>query len=196
MSGVAENKFLVLGDNTDERVDELLGSIIPKKYQKMYVLNLNNHSTSRMGVLKSKMNDFLKNQSIFMNYPKVLIAKDLNYSNENIQIIYSKMLSLLPDNMVMIASCSNTIDLPKNIVMDSSIVYVDNMMSKISDSEFWEWLNSENKVLHRYQVIDYLNRNFLLKYVNSVEYSYLQERIDTKSSNCKDELKKLILKTI
>jgi hypothetical protein len=196
MFGKNENKYLIIGDRTSEKVDEILSDRIPKRYQKMYVLNLNNYSTTRLGTLKSKMNDFLKNQSIFMNYPKVLVAKDLNYSNENIKLIYSKMLSLLPNNMLMIASCSSTNQIPKNIILDSTIIYVENEMKKIDREEFWEWLNVDSKELHNVQIKDYLNREFMSKYMRKEEYTYMNSILDSKSSNMRDEIKKLILKMV
>ena len=196
MFGKNENKYLIIGEKTSDKVDEILTERIPKRYQKMYVLNLNNYSTTRLGTLKSKMNDFLKNQSIFMNYPKVLVAKDLNYSNENIKLIYSKMLSLLPNNMLMIASCSSTNQIPKNIILDSTIVYVENEMKKIDREEFWEWLNVDSKELHDVQIKDYLNREFMSKYMRREEYIHMNSILDSKSSNMRDEIKKLILKLV
>lgn len=191
-----ENKILVIGENTENRVNEIIESYVPKKSQKMFVLNLNQYSTSRLSTLKTKMNDFIKNQPIFNNYPKILVAKDLNYSNENIQLVYSKMISLLPDDMIMIASCTSTANLPKNIVIISNIIHVDSDNIELNNEEFWSWVNNESIYLKPNLVSNYIDKNFLEDYMREYKFGFFQKMCDMKASNMRNEFQKLILKTI
>lgn len=194
---IRENKKVLLIEKNREKLDMLIEDILDriynKKKRKLYVMELNFENSIKLGELKKNVKDFLGNRSIFANYPKMLLVRNLDLANHNIEDVYSKVVYMNND-VLFLASSTSLHNISKSVISNSKIIWNLSEERDISKEEFYYWLNHIDSTVPEDRVLKYIN-TMLLDYEDHFdELEKFNEIVDSKTSVFRDECLKLMLK--
>lgn len=194
---IRENKKVLLIEKNREKLDmlieDILDRIYDKKKRKLYVMELNFENSIKLGELKKNVKDFLGNRSIFANYPKMLLVRNLDLANHNIEDVYSKVVYMNND-VLFLASSTSLHNISKSVISNSKIIWNLSEERDISEEEFYYWLNHIDSTVPEDRVLKYINTMLLDYEEHFDELEKFNEIVDSKTSVFRDECLKLMLK--
>jgi hypothetical protein len=181
--------------------EQIIDSIIPRNQRSLFLMELNFENCIKLIDLRISVNDFIKNRSIFSTYPKILLVRNIDLTNQSIRHIYSKIISI-NHNVIMITSSLNISNVPSQVVAQSDIYWCKNKKSPITEKDFYKWINNRYQYstnISKKDILYYLNNNWLSNIKNDNEnfekINNFNIITETHSTNFHDECIKLILKT-
>ena len=191
-----DKKVLLIEKNREKLnslIDDMLDRIYDNKKRKLYVMELNFENSIKLGELKKNVKDFLGNRSIFANYPKMLLVRNLDLANKNIEDVYGKVVYMNND-VLFLASVTSLHNISKSVMFNSKIIWNHSEEKDINKEDFYYWLNHIDSTLPEEKILKYINSMLLEHDEHFEELDKFNEIVDSKTSVFRDECLKLMLK--